>query len=462
MARDEYIDDTQNVVGRMERLPITRYVLLVVSIAAVGNFFDIFNLDSLGAVLPLLKTEFALSGFLASQLVASLFYGMFVGSIIIGFLVDRAGRRPLFNATLIILAVGVLITGLAQNYTELWLGRFISGIGVGGDFAAIWAYFNELVPGESRGRYYAIALGLGIISIPVVTFYAAYLVNTFPVNGWRYLFLTSVIVALMVLPMRLVAPESPRFYLFKGDSAKADEQMKKIEKSVEKQYRKPLPETTAKPAKLIKYSTSSAFKLLFRKGQAYKTVMLTFIWIFQTWAFYGFTAFLVLILYEEGFGIVHAIIFSGIGFIGGTLGPFLMAAIGDKRLQRRHALIIFSLATAVLDIAFGFSRTVILIVVLAFFINMFQQAFATNIHSYTPETFPAAARGLGGGFVDGIGRLLFAVGAAVIASSLAGKATYQFLFIGISWLLVAIFAYAIKTNTNMRTLEDVTEGVIVG
>jgi len=74
------------------------------------------------------------------------FFGMFIGSWVSGYLADKLGRKRLFNITIILMSVGSLLSALSINIYMFWSTRLITGFGIGGDFPVVWVYVNELIP----------------------------------------------------------------------------------------------------------------------------------------------------------------------------------------------------------------------------------------------------------------------------------------------------------------------------
>ncbi|MGC8696557.1 MAG: MFS transporter [Conexivisphaera sp.] len=451
------VKDTIYMVQRIDRLPMNRFMVYLALVSGMGLFFDIYDIDTMSASIAPIKSIFNLNPLMTTLTISMAFIGMFFGSLISGTLADRYGRRRLFVITLSIIAIGSFLTAISTNLYELWIFRFITGFGIGGDMPVVWAYLTEMTPTKYRGRLMGIAMILGVLSLPTVGLTATYFVSTFPVNGWRYVFLTGALIALAVLAVRYFAPESPRYYLIHNNPKAADEVLSSIEKHIERIIGKPLPPYD----KSEQYSLGvykAPLRELFSKDAIRSTLLASVVWIFQTWGFYGFTAFLPLILIAKGYTLVHAIMFTAIGWAGGFLGPVIVTLVGE-RFQRKYLLTIYAALSALFIglMAATPPHSPALVITTAFIVNIFIQAWAATLYSYVPEIFPARIRATGSGFANALGRGFNVVGLLAIGVALAGSPAAQLGFTAVSWIICIVAILALGYRTSGMILEEITE-----
>ncbi|HEY8667921.1 MAG TPA: MFS transporter, partial [Tepidisphaeraceae bacterium] len=146
--------------ARMDRLPITRQLWVLVLLISLGGFFEIYDLIFTGYIAPgmeksgLLRvttdTFFGLHGM--AGFIAATFAGLFVGTFGFGWLPDRYGRRTVFTFSLLWYSVGSVVMACQHSAEGLLIWRFITGIGVGIEIVTIDSYVTELVPQHMRGR----------------------------------------------------------------------------------------------------------------------------------------------------------------------------------------------------------------------------------------------------------------------------------------------------------------------
>jgi MFS family permease len=118
-----------------------------------------------------------------------------LGGLLFGFIGDRYGRRPTIIATVLIYGFGTLLCAASLNLTHLLIFRSLTGIGIGGEWAAGQSLVAETVPPDRRARYAAYVQ----VGAPLGVFIAAFLAGyVTPAIGWRATFALSSLPALMV------------------------------------------------------------------------------------------------------------------------------------------------------------------------------------------------------------------------------------------------------------------------
>jgi MFS family permease len=214
--------------------------------------------------------------------------GEVIGALVFGRLSDRLGRRNLFMVTLAVYLVGSGLTALTLGsgagwVSYLYLTRFIAGMGIGGEYAAINSAIDEMIPARYRGRidiavngtYWAGAI-IGTIGTLL------FLHSVSPSLGWRLGFLIGPALAVVIVFVRRNLPESPRWLLMHGRAAEADRTMAAIEDQARSSGRllPPVDESKTmeiRPARRTGYLT--LIRLIFtgywRRGVLGATLMIT-------------------------------------------------------------------------------------------------------------------------------------------------------------------------------------------
>lgn len=449
------VEDKINMVERIDRLPFTRYMLLLAMVAAFGFFFDIFDLTTSAVTIPAVRVEMSLSAFQVTVALAAVFFGMFIGSIVSGYLADKIGRRKIFMVTLAIIAVGSILNAFSTNFLEFAAFRLITGFGIGGDLPVIWTIIAELFPSRLRGRLMGFEGVIGQAATPVITFISLYLLSA-SLTNWRLIFLIGAAIALILIPLRSIFPESPRYYLAHGEYEKAEQSLSAIESRVEREYGKPLPVPKQSKVRIISQE-KTPFRDIFGRDLLGRTILAVIAFVFGVIGSYVFAAFLPLILIAKGFTITKSLEYAVIGYAGGILGSAFEAYIGEK-VQRRTLIVIYNLICAATAIIFAFSFNVLLIVASAFIFYFFDQASGFTQIIYIPEVFPNKVRATASGFINSTGRLFVGI-TFVLLGALIGAigGSAQLILVAIAWIISAGAFYAIRIKTNQRPVEDLTE-----
>lgn len=230
-----------DIPARLDRLPWSRWhwrVVIALGVAWVLDGLEVTIVGSLGGVLERSDTL----GLTASQVggSGSLYIGGAVlGALVFGRLADRLGRKKLFLITLAVYMLGTLATGFSQDFAFFALCRFVTGLGIGGEYAAINSAIDELVPARVRGRvnlaingsfWLGAALGAGLSLVLLDPHVLG------PALGWRAGFILGGVLAFAILLVRRDVPESPRWLMSHGRAEEAERIILDIEAKVRAQH----------------------------------------------------------------------------------------------------------------------------------------------------------------------------------------------------------------------------------
>ena len=205
--------------ARLDRLPDSRYIRHLVILLSLGGCFEFYDLFFTAYIAPALyqsgiftptTKDFFGVGF--ASFIASLFAGLFVGTLVFGRMADRFGRRAIFSFSLLWYSAATLIMAFQSTPTAINVWRFIAGIGIGVEFVTIDAYISELVPKHTRGRAFASNEFLTFLAVPFVAFVSWLLVprHLLGLDGWRWVVIIGSLGAIFVWFIRRGIPESPR------------------------------------------------------------------------------------------------------------------------------------------------------------------------------------------------------------------------------------------------------------
>ena len=224
-----------DIPARLDRLPWSRFHLLVVVALGITWALDGLEVTIVGSIGPILKDQRTLS--LSDQDIGSVaaFYvaGAVVGALVFGWLTDRFGRRLIFNVTLAIYLCGVLASAFAWDFWSFALFRAITGAGIGGEYAAINSAIDELIPARLRGRVDLIVNGSYWTGAAAGAGASLLLLSRRVVGidlGWRLGFGIGGVLGLFILFLRRFVPESPRWSVTHGREDEAKQTTEDIER----------------------------------------------------------------------------------------------------------------------------------------------------------------------------------------------------------------------------------------
>jgi MFS family permease len=328
------------IPARIDRLPWSPFHTRMVVALGVAWILDGLEITVAGAVAASLTSDDTL-GLSTTQvgLMATVYLaGEVAGALFFGSLADRLGRRKLFIITLAVYLIGSGLTAFTLSnglgsLIFLYATRFIAGMGIGGEYAAINSAIDELIPARFRGRVDLMVNGTywaGAILGTLGTFIFLNVLE--PSIGWRIAFLSGPILGIVIIFIRRHLPESPRWQVMHGHQAEAEATIDYIEHEVEatgKQLPR-VPEEKAveiKPAEQIGYFALARvlFKEYPQRAIYGATLMITQSFLYNA-IFFTYTIVLTNFYgVDEGQAPLFLLAFAA----GNLAGPFLLGHLFD-------------------------------------------------------------------------------------------------------------------------------------
>ncbi len=235
--------------ARLDRLPWSKFHWRVIIGLGTVWILDGLEVTIVGSISGRLSEKGAGVGISAadvSGLAATLYVaGACVGALVFGQLTDRYGRKRLFMVTLGLYLAATIMTALAFSPLWFFVFRFLTGMGIGGEYSAINSAIDELIPARHRGHadisingsYWGGAIGGSLLAVLALN------TSILPQNvGWRLCFALGAVLGLGVLLIRRNVPESPRWLFIHGREQEAEEVVSAIEREVREQTGEDLPE----------------------------------------------------------------------------------------------------------------------------------------------------------------------------------------------------------------------------
>jgi MFS family permease len=222
------------IPARLDRLPWGGFHVLVIAALGITWILDGLEVTLAGSVSGALKESPALKFSDSDVGVAGSAYllGAVLGALFFGWLTDRLGRKKLFFVTIGVYLTATALTAVSWNAASFFLFRFLTGAGIGGEYAAINSTIQELVPARYRGFTDLVINGSFWVGAALGAVVAVGLLNPAimtPEIGWRLAFLVGATLGLIVFFMRMWIPESPRWLVIHGRSTEAAKVMDEIE-----------------------------------------------------------------------------------------------------------------------------------------------------------------------------------------------------------------------------------------
>jgi len=440
------------VVARIERLPVSWWQIKTRIIIGVATFFDAFDALAIAFVLPVLVPLWKLNGPQIGFLISAGYIGQLAGALFFGWLAERFGRVRAIVWSVLIFAVMSVACAFAWDYQSLVIARVIQGFGLGGEVPVAAAYISELARAKGRGRFvllYELVFPVGLVSTGLI---GSWVVPRF---GWQWMFIIGAIPAFVAVVLQQLIPESPRWLAVHGRGKEALEALAWIERETEKATGKPLPA----PQPIIHSEQRAAsWSDLFGPTYLRRTLVVWVIWFAAYFFNYGLVVWLPTI-YSTVFklplqqSLQYGLITQAIGFCGA-----LTCALSIDRVGRRPW---FAFAFAANAVALG----ALFVVgadspqrVLAFVSSgyFFVSVLSIGVYVYTPELYPTRTRAVAVGTATAWLRFASILGPSIVGATVGSGLGNVFLMFAIVAVIGALVTGVFAVETKGRILEDVS------
>lgn len=230
-----------NIPQRMDRLPWSRWHWLVVTALGVTWLLDGLEVSIVAALGPVLTHTTTLHftesevGLTASAYLA----GSVFGAIVFSYLTDRQGRKKWFMITLLLYLAATVLTALSWNLWSFMLFRFLTGMGIGGEYAAINSAIDELIPARWRGRTNLAINGSWWLGAAAGALLTIVLLNPQFIPeflGWRLCFGLGAVLGVSIVLLRRIVPESPRWLMTHQRVEEAEAVVSSIEDQITRDH----------------------------------------------------------------------------------------------------------------------------------------------------------------------------------------------------------------------------------
>ncbi|MFZ0126453.1 MAG: MFS transporter [Xanthobacteraceae bacterium] len=403
-----------DVPARLDRLPWGSFHTLVVIALGVTWILDGLEVTLAGALSGALKQSPVLHfsntdvGFVSSVYLT----GAVSGALLFGWLTDRWGRRKLFFVTLAVYLVGSAATAFSWDLLSFGLFRFLTGAGIGGEYAAINSAIQEFIPARYRGRtdlaingsYW---LGAAVGAAGSIVFLDPRLVD--PEIGWRLAFFIGASLGLIVIFMRPWLPESPRWLMAHGRSARA----RAVVVEIEDRFRRRgtwIDVANVPRVRLRVRRHTPVLEMLHALFQTYRKRTLVGLTLMAAQAFfYNAIFFTYALILTDFYGVAadqvgwYVLPFAA----GNFLGPLLLGPLFDSIGRKPMIAATYAISGLLLaGIGFLFSHDVLSAGALTagwMIVFFFASAAASSAYLTVSETFPLEIRALAIAFFYAIG-----------------------------------------------------------
>lgn len=389
----------------MDDAPMSRFQWGIVATMVGLNALDGFDVLSISFASPGIAAAWGIDRVALGFVLSMELIGMAVGSLVLGGIADKIGRRAMILGCLVVMAAGMFGASTAHDVTTLSSWRVLTGVGIGGMLAATNAAVAEAANAKRRALCVVLmAAGYPVGSVIGGSISAALLAR----YDWQAVFEFGAVVTLAFIPLVLWrAPESIAFLMHK----RPPDALARINKTLARMGHPPvdeLPEGEEKPAKV-------PLAQLFAPGLASATALLTLAYTAHIMTFYFLLKWIPKIVVDMDFAPSAAAGVLVWASVGGASGSLLLGLL-TARVRLFTLTIAAMLASTALVIAFGQGQSdLAMLSTVAGITGFATNAGVVGLYALIAQTFPTGLRATATGFVIGVGR-----GGSALAPALAG------------------------------------------
>jgi len=389
----------------LDHSAMSRLQYVIVGLTVGLNALDGFDVLAISFAGPGIAMEWGLDNAGLGIVLSMELIGMAVGSVLLGGVADRIGRKTTIMGCLFAMAIGMFMVTTTSSLMELSIWRVITGLGIGGMLAAINAVVAEFSNLKNRAKMIAImTIGYpvgGVVGGAIVSELMKYF-------DWRVVFYFGTIMTVIFIPLiHFIMPESVHWLTRKQPEGALDRinaTLKRLGHAAADQL--PVIEEAAR-----KVSTS----FLFSRVMIATTLLVTAAYFLHVVTLYYILKWTPKLVVDMGFApnlAGEALMWAS---IGGALGCVFFGVLSTRFSLKSLTIFTFALAWVFTGI-FGYAPaelgTIKLFVAMAgFFVN----AGIVGMYAILANVFPTQARASGTGFAIGIGR-----GGSVLSPIIAG------------------------------------------
>ncbi len=449
MAPTTEVQKVPNAAAFCDEIKFNRFHGLLTVLGILTLFFDGYDSQVLSYILPEVIKEWRLSPVEAGSLASYGLLGLMIGTAGIGMLSDRIGRKiPLMiGLALFSFFCGALYW--APDFKTFCVLRFMSGLGIGGVLTLIITIATEFSPAAIRARMVAGMMAGFMIGPAIAGWLSMAMVPTY---GWRSVLLVSFLPLLLLPLIYFFMPESIRFLAQKGETEKAIEVLRRIERAAGAQ-----PANWSRESFSLGASSSAGVRQLFASRLAIMTMLVWLVYFGNLLVIYGLTTWLPTLLVSAGIPLVRSFGYTSLNHLGGAVGTVAIGITMD-RFGRKPGLVLSYVFAAVSIWLFArFIGNNAGLYIIGMTAGFFVNGALSAQHAVTAEIYPTAIRSTGVGWALTIGRFGAICGPLLGGYFQARGFSLQQYFdmFALPCLVCAALVYFYRVNVKGETLESV-------
>ena len=377
----------------IDNSPMAWMQIIVVMMCILLNALDGFDVLSIAFASPGIAQEFEINRAVLGVVLSMELMGMAVGSVILGNVADKIGRRPIILFCLAVMAMGMYFASGAQSVNELSFHRFYTGLAIGGMLATTNAMVAEF--SNRRHRSLCVMLMAGGYPLGVViggTIASGLLAH----DSWRAIFEFGAIATIAFFPLVwFLVPESVAYHTIQ----RGTDSLAKINSSLKKMGKEPiaaLPDVTDKP--------KTSLLELFKPAMLRTTIVLTVAYFMHIMTLYFLLKWTPKIVVDMGYSASSAggvLVWANLGMLTGSI----LFGLLSSRFATRNLMFVALVMSSIMIYVFGKGYSELdQLSAVAYIAGFFINGGVVGLYALFADHYPDNLRASGTGFSIGLGR----------------------------------------------------------
>jgi MFS transporter, putative metabolite:H+ symporter len=423
---------------------LSRFHKRAIVVTGAAWTFVAMEILLVGFVAPIFAVQWGLNGRMQGLVNSAALAGSLCGSLVLGRLADRIGRRAIFQYAILWYAAFTAITALAWGPWSVMTFRFLAGVGLGAMLVVDPSMLTEYLPPQRRGRllvFLDLWWPVGLLLATLLSWiFIGHSVGGD--NSWRWLFLAASFPALLAFAVRRSLPESPYFLARRGRSHEAAEVLSEI---------------TGRPVDPGELTAPdeprSSMRELWEQRLRSRTVTTALVWMALNISYYGLFLWLPFVLQGEKSFSINVYLLLALSAL--SQFPGYGAAIWlVERIGRKPTLAAFLVLGGVSAYAFAVADSQGVYVTALFFVGFFNLGAWGAVYPYTSETFPTRLRSSAFGLMEGVGKAAAIAGPYIFGNlyDATGSSTWSITVVAIVMAAGGLVAAVFGRETRGRAL----------
>ena len=382
--------------------PPRTLMYFILTICFISVAADGYDLGIYGAVLPSIlqyeawKLKESKHGVIAS----SALIGMFIGTVFIGAITDRIGRKWTLIGCVTLFSLTMIACAVAPTPELFGLFRFIGGIGLGGVLPTASVLAVEYSPPHRRSFNYSLMFCGCSIGTVLSAYLAILLLEAF---GWRFMFWIGAIPLLLIPIMIKYLPESVNYLLSRNEREKAEKICERYQMDIS--FFEDQEQGNKKEENVAVSKKSRSIKNLFKKEYLRATLFLWLTYVMGFYLVYGLITWLPQIMNNLGYSLNSSLSFLLVMNLSAGIGAILVSVIADRRGSKAVLTICYFLAALSAFLLTVGAPLMIITYILVGIAGLGSVGSTQLLNAFVTKYYPVHLRATGLGFGLGIGRI---------------------------------------------------------